>query len=137
MSKVVTKMKKKNKPIWRDFGILLKTERQRNMLSRTDLAQKVGKKVLTILSWEQGYRRPKQNSLLELRNILGTPIQELQKKAGYTPEFDWRVALTDKPSKKNDVLLSTSIEEKEELRKYLLFMRFKKQITTSQTISNK
>jgi len=119
------------KKYWKDFGILLKTERQRNQMSRKELAEKTHKKESTVISWEQGYRRPKQQSFLDLHNILGTPIQELQKAAGHTPEFDWYISFTEKTKKKSDILLSTDEEEKEELRRYLRFLRFRKLIVLS------
>ncbi|NWF97262.1 MAG: helix-turn-helix domain-containing protein, partial [Candidatus Thorarchaeota archaeon] len=41
---------------WENFGILLKKERQRNQMSRKELAEKINKKEATIISWEQGIR---------------------------------------------------------------------------------
>jgi transcriptional regulator with XRE-family HTH domain len=118
-------------PKWEDFGVLLKKERRRNLLNRLELAKKVNKKPSTIASWEQGYRRPKQQSLLVLSNTLGTPIQQLQSKAGHTPEFNWYVSLTAKPATKQDILLNASEDEKEELRLYLHYIRFKRQVIST------
>lgn len=120
------------KPKWKDFGVLLKEARQHNQMSRAELAKKVSREATTVASWEQGYRRPKQQSLLDLSNILiGTSIQQLQSKAGYTPEFDWYASLTAKPDTKQDILLNASEEEKEELRLYLHYIRFKRQIIST------
>ena len=118
-------------PKWKDFGALLKKERQRNQLKRIDLAKKVKRKPSTIASWEQGYRRPKQQSLLALSNTLDTSIQQLQSKAGHTPEFNWYASLTAKPATKQDILLNASEDEKEELRLYLHYIRFKRQVIST------
>ena len=118
-------------PKWKDFGALLKKERQRNQLKRIDLAKKVKRKPSTIASWEQGYRRPKQQSFLVLSNTLGTPIQQLQSKAGHTPEFNWYASLTARSGTKKDILLSATEDEKEELRKYLHYIRFESQVIST------
>ena len=99
-------------------------------MKRSELAENLNKKASTVASWELGYRRPTQQSLLDLSNILGTPIQELQSKAGHTPEFDWYVSLTAPADTKHDILESATEEEKEELRKYLHYLRFVLQLTT-------
>jgi transcriptional regulator with XRE-family HTH domain len=111
---------------WEAFGTLLKAEMKRNHLSRKDLSKKINRKESTIISWEQGYRRPTQPSFLALHNILGTSIQELQKLAGHTPEFDWNLSLSEVSNKGMKFLLKTNDEEREELRKYLHYIRFKK-----------
>ena len=116
------------KPRWKDFGELLKEERQRNEMSRVELAEAVSRKASTIASWEQGYRRPKQQSFLDLSRVLGTPIQQLQAKAEHTPEFNWYASLTAKPDTEQDILLSATDKEKEELRKYLHYLRFERQV---------
>ena len=118
-------------PKWKNLGELLKTKRKFNNLTRAELSFKVGKSVSTVVSWEQGYRRPKQPSLLALRNILGIPIRELQTAAGYTPEFDWYLAFADKPEGSYDFLDEASDEEKVELRKYLHFLHFQKLVMNS------
>jgi len=122
---------KPKKPKWKDFGVLLKEARQRNQMSRAELAEKVNRETTTVASWEQGYRRPKQQSLLVLSNTLGTPIQQLQSKAGHTPEFNWYASLTAKPATKQDILLNASEDEKEELRLYLHYIRFKRQVIST------
>ena len=119
------------KPKWKDFGKLLKIERLRNELTRLELAQMVGKEASTLASWEQGYRRPKQQSLLQLSNTLGTPIQQLQAKAGHTPEFNWYASLAAPADTKQDILLDATEDEKKELRKYLHYIRFVRQLTES------
>jgi len=120
------------KPKWKDFGVLLKEARHRNQMTRAELAEKVSREPSTVASWEQGYRRPKQQSLLDLSSILmGTSIQQLQSKAGYTPEFDWYASLTAKLDTKQDTLLNASEEEKEELRLYLHYIRFKRQVIST------
>jgi len=124
-------MNNKTKPKWRPFGNLLKKERQKNNLTRSELGQKIGKKTSTIVSWEQGYRRPKQKALLNLSSILGTPIQELQSSAEYTPEFDWYSSLTAKPDTEGDILLTATDEEKDYLRVYLHYLRFERQVKAS------
>ncbi len=116
------------KPNWKEFGNFLKKERRRTQMSRTDLAEFVHRKASTVVSWEQGYRRPKQGSLLTLSNILGTPIQQLQAKAGYTPEFDWYSSLTAQPNAEPDILMTATNEEKGELRKYLHYLRFSEEV---------
>ena len=100
-------------------------------MSRAELAGRINKKASTVASWEQGYRRPKQPSFLDLHNILGTPIQELQKAAGHTPEFDWYSSFAVKPKRKTDILRDASNEEKAELRKYLHSLRFRKLVISS------
>lgn len=116
------------KPKWKEFGKLLKEERRRNKISRIELAIGVGREASTIASWEQGYRRPKQQSFLDLSRILGTPIQQLQAKAGHTPEFNWYTSLTAQLGTEQDILLSATDKEKEELRKYLHYLRFERQV---------
>lgn len=122
-------MKKIVKPKWKSFGVFLKNERRKKHVSRKKLAAVVGKTVPTIASWEQGYRRPKDKSMQIISRYLGTRIQELQTLAGHTPEFDWYLSLTEKP-KKQDILLSANRPEKEELRHYLHYLRFKNKVTT-------
>ena len=119
------------KPKWKEFGELLKKERRGKEISRIELAKGVGKEASTIASWEQGYRRPKQQSFLDLSNILGIPIQQLQAKAGHTPEFNWYASLTAQPDTEQDILLSATDNEKEELREYLHYLRFRLQVTAT------
>ena len=120
------------KPKWKDFGVLLKEARQRNQMSRAELAEKVSRETATVASWEQGYRRPKQQSLLDLSNILiGTSIQQLQSKAGHTPEFNWYASITAPTDTKKDILLSATEDEKKELRKYLHYLRFESQVISN------
>ena len=118
----------KRERVWKDFGEVLKAERCRIGFTRTKLAEMVSKKTSTLASWEQGYRRPKQQSLLKLSSILGTPIQQLQAKAGYTPEFNWYASITAPTDIKQDILLDATEEEKKELRKYLHYLRFERQV---------
>ena len=59
------------KPKWKGFGVFLKQERQRAQIERFELAERLNKKASTVVSWELGYRRPKQQSLLALSNIFG------------------------------------------------------------------
>jgi transcriptional regulator with XRE-family HTH domain len=116
------------KPKWKDFGKLLKEIRRSHNISRAELASEVMKKESTIASWEQGYRRPKLQSILNISNIFGVPIQQLQTAAGYTPEFNWYLSLTAQPDTERDFLLDASEDEKKELRSHLLYLRFKLQI---------
>ena len=115
-------------PKWKDFGQLLKEKRRGYNISRAELANGLMKKESTIASWEQGYRRPKLQSILDISNILGAPIQQLQAAAGYTPEFNWYLSLTAQPDTGQDILLDATEDEKIELRKYLLYLRFKLQV---------
>jgi transcriptional regulator with XRE-family HTH domain len=116
---------------WKEFGELIREARVRNGLSQNALAEYVGKKAATISRWENGERRPKQGSILVLSQVLGIKIQILQKKAGYTPEFDWYASFTAKVDTKEDILSSATKDEKESLRKYLHYIRFSEQITRS------
>jgi len=129
-------VKKSNKPKWIDFGHELRALRKRNSCSRDELAIVVKKTPVTVLSWEQGYRRPRLQSILEIANHFVVPIQPLQALAGYTPEFDWYLSLTTQPEPEVDILYITTDEEKKELRRYLYYLRFIEQLKSAETTAS-
>jgi len=116
---------------WEELGQFIREHRLQQGMTQFDLAKKLGKKKLDkrssseVSRWEKGNRRPKQATLLQLAIILGKPVQVLQQKAGYTPEFDWYASFLHKEQPKEDILLSASDSEKEELRRYLTYLRFR------------
>ena len=110
---------------WEDFGELLKQERQRHSLTQLALAKLLDKSSSEISRWEKGERRPKQPSLLSLSNIFTIPIQVLQTRAGYTPEFDWYRSFSAPTQKKEDILRTATETEKDELRQHLIYLRFR------------
>lgn len=111
---------------WLQLGKFIKAVRRRSGMSRKEVGVVVGREAGTVASWEQGYRRPKQGSLLDMSRVFGVRIQELQVKAGFTPEFDWYRTLVGRESGEGDILLSATEEELEELRRYLSYLRFEK-----------
>ncbi|MBT4510887.1 MAG: helix-turn-helix transcriptional regulator [Chloroflexi bacterium] len=124
-------MKQKNKPQWKESGDFIKSERERADLTRLALAKHVGRELSTIISWELGYRRPKQKQLLLLAQLFGIRVQILQAKAQYTPEFNWYASFSAKPDSVDDTLLTASEEEKIKLRDYLHYLRFKEEVMES------
>ena len=110
---------------WSECGALIKELRSKQKITQADLAKKIGKSASLICRIERGERRPNQRVLLSLSVIFGVPIQVLQQKAGYTPEFDWYVSLLRQQDQEKDILLTASESEKNELRHYLLYLRFK------------
>lgn len=116
-------------PRWRECGALIKEERLKQNMKQADLANKLDKSASLISRWEKGERRPNQASLLQLAMIFGVPIQVLQQKAGYTPEFDWYASFLVPREQRGDILLNASESEKEELRQYLLYLRFKSTVS--------
>ena len=110
---------------WNECGALIKEMRLKQKMTQPDLAKELAKSASLISRWEKGERRPKQASLLEMSIIFGEPIQVLQKKAGYTPEFDWYASFTKHEEDGRDILLKATNAEKEELRRYLLYIRFR------------
>jgi len=114
---------------WDDFGRFIKEHRLRQGMTQSDLATKLAKSSSEVSRWEKGERRPKQDSLLQLANIFGVPVQVLQQKAGYTPEFDWLSSFLRKEEPlQEDVLPTASDTEKEELREYLRYIRFRARV---------
>jgi len=113
---------------WFDFGEYIKFLRARDHLTQAQLANLISKSPSEICRWERGNRRPKQPNLLKLSTIFGIPIQILQQKAGYTPEFDWQVSFIAPKHEKEDILSTASESEKSELREYLRYLRFKTRI---------
>ena len=114
---------------WDDFGRFIKEHRLRQGMTQSDLATKLAKSSSEVSRWEKGQRRPKQDSLLHLANLFGVPIQVLQQKAGYTPEFDWLSSfLGEEAPLQEDILLTATDAEKEELREYLRYIRFRGRI---------
>jgi transcriptional regulator with XRE-family HTH domain len=118
---------KNNNRKWKGFGDFLKLVRQNKKLTRKELGQEVNKGESTIASWEHGLRRPRPKTMLLLANCLRIPIQEFQSKAGYTPEFDWILSLSEKSRPEVDIFSNITEEEKTALKQYLLFLRFSKQ----------
>jgi len=115
---------------WRECGASIKEERLKQNMKQSDLANKLDKSASLVSRWEKGERRPNQASLLQLSMIFGVPIQVLQQKAGYTPEFDWYASfLVPRREEKEDILLTASESEKEELRQYLLYLRFRARVS--------
>ena len=110
---------------WRECGASIKEERLKQNMKQSDLANKLDKSASLVSRWEKGERRPNQASLLQLSMIFGVPIQVLQQKAGYTPEFDWYASFLVPREQRGDMLLTASESEKEELRRYLLYLRFR------------
>ena len=119
---------------WKDFGPYLK-ELRHGKMSRGQLAEQLQKKVSTIAAWEQGHRRPKLISIRQISTIFGIDIQILQSKAGYTPEFDWRLSQVKRPDKQTDILSDANEEQKEELRGYLYYLRFKANLKSPESIA--
>jgi transcriptional regulator with XRE-family HTH domain len=111
---------------WIGLGEFIKAERRHSGMSREEVGVAVGKGSATVASWEQGYRRPKQGSLLGMARLFGVDIQQLQVKAGFTPEFDWYRSLRNETATEEDILLSATELELEELRRYLHYLRFEK-----------
>lgn len=112
--------------LWEEFGQFIKEHRLRHGMTQSDLATELAKSSSEVSRWEKGERRPKQDSFLQLANIFGVPIQVLQQKAGYTPEFDWLSSfLRGEEPLQEDILLTASDTEKEELREYLKYIRFR------------
>jgi transcriptional regulator with XRE-family HTH domain len=111
---------------WEDFGKYIRGLREQQEMTQSYLATKLDKSSSEVSRWEKGERRPKQDSLMHLANLFGVPIQVLQQKAGYTPEFNWLSSFLDeaKPPQE-DILLTATDAEKEELREYLRYIRFK------------
>jgi len=110
---------------WSECGALIKELRLKQKLTQADLATKLDKSASEVSRWEKGERRPKQASLLQLASIFGVPIQVLQQKAGYTPEFDWYASFVEPKEEQEDILPTASDPEKEELRGYLSYLRFR------------
>jgi transcriptional regulator with XRE-family HTH domain len=110
---------------WKDLGSFIKGHRLKQDMTQADLAKILNKSSSEVSRWEKGERRPKEASLQVLSSIFGVRIQVLQQKAGYTPEFDWLVAFNEREQPKEDILLSASESEKEELRVYLNYLRFR------------
>ena len=110
---------------WHDCGALIKERRLEQKMTQADLAKKIDKSASLISRIEHGERRPNQRVLLSLSTILGVRIQVLQQKAGYTPEFDWYASFVVQKERERDILLTASEFEKEELRQYLLYLRFR------------
>ena len=116
---------------WEEFGRFIREHRLQQGMTQCDLADKLDKSSSEVSRWEKGERRPKQASLLQLAMIFGVPIQVLQQKSGNTPEFDWRTSLLGKEQPQEDILLSASDSEKQELRRYLSFLRFRAAVLKS------
>ncbi len=112
---------------WKEFGDLLRETRlgQPVPMSQDDLGEKVHRSLSTVCRWEKGDRRPRQPELLQLAIILGVPVQVLQKKAGYTPEFDWIISFHTPPQSQPDILSTATPNEIEELTEYLKYLRFR------------
>lgn len=121
---------------WNECGALIKEMRLSQKMTQSDLAKELDKSASLISRWEKGERRPKQAALLYLSNIFGGRIQVLQKKAGYTPEFDWYASFTTHEEEGKDLLLTATDAEKEELRRYLLYIRFRATIYESKQSTN-
>lgn len=115
-------------PRWGELGDYLRELRRQQGMTQADLATQVARSVSSVCRWERGRRRPKHSVLLRLSAILGVPVQVLQQKADYTPEFDWLMSQTSAGEEEGDVLLTASEAEKEELRKYLLYLRFREAV---------
>lgn len=111
--------------LWEEFGRFVKELRSREGMTQADLSAKLDKSSSEVCRWEKGERRPKQTSLLALANIFGERIQVLQQLAGHTPEFDWLSSFLGKKELQEDILLTASEPEKEELREHLRYMRFR------------
>lgn len=117
-----------------ELGRFIRDHRVQQGMTQLDLAKKLGKKKLDkrssseVSRWEKGERRPKQRTLLQLAMIFGEPVQVLQQKAGHTPEFDWYASFLEKGQPKEDILLSASDSEKEELRRHLTYLRFRARV---------
>jgi len=110
---------------WAECGAFIKELRSQQRMTQADLAKELDKSASLVSRWEKGERRPKQASLLQLSTIFGVRIQVLQQKAGYTPEFDWYTSFLAPKEPEEDILLTASDSEKEELRQYVLYLRFR------------
>lgn len=110
---------------WAECGAFIKELRSQQRMTQADLAKKLEESASEVSRWEKGERRPKHVSLLPLAMIFGVPIQVLQQKAGYTPEFDWYASFLRPEKRGEDILLTASDSEKEELRQYVLYLRFR------------
>lgn len=122
---------------WVEFGNLLKELRTRDNLTQSQLAGLlVDKSSSEVCRWENGNRRPKQPDLLQLSIIFGEPIQTLQQKAGYTPEFNWHTSFFAPKQDEEDILVTASEPEKQELREHLRYLRFKIRILDVEQADN-
>ena len=110
---------------WGECGALIKEQRLKHKMTQADLAKKIDKSASLLSRIERGERRPNQRVLLSLSSILDVRIQVLQQKAGYTPEFDWYASFVVQKERERDILLTASDAEKQELRQYLLYLRFR------------
>ena len=110
---------------WSECGALIKELRLKQKITQADMAKKIHKSASLISRIERGERRPNQPTLLSLSMIFGVPIQVLQQKAGYTPEFDWYASFLGPKDIQEDILLTASDSEKEELRVYLSYLRLR------------
>lgn len=112
---------------WLALGERIKELRRRDNLTQARLAEQVRKSTSEICRWERGERRPKNASLLQLAHIFGVRVQELQQAAGYTPEMDWHLSFLTQKEQNVDILDTATEAEKQQLRSYLQFIRFRAQ----------
>ena len=113
---------------WFECGEFIKEMRSKQKITQADLAKKIDISTSLISRIEKGERRPTQRTLLLLSNVFGVTIQVLQQKSGYTPEFDWYASFLTQPEQKEpqeDILPTATDSEKEKLREYLRYLRFR------------
>ena|GEM_PF-1895177 len=114
---------------WSDCGSFIKEKRLEQRMTQAELATKLVKSSSLISRIESGERRPSQRELLQLSQIFSTRIQVLQQKAGYTPEFDWYASFSTHEEEGMDLLANTTDAERDELRRYLLYIRFREAVS--------
>ena len=117
---------------WSECGAFIRQKRVDQRITQAQLAKAIDKSSSLVSRIESGERRPSHRELLRLSEVLGVRVQVLQKKAGYTPEFDWYAAFVSHKEDGKDILLTATDTEKEELRQYLLYIRFRATIYGSE-----
>lgn len=110
---------------WSDCGAFIRQKRIEQGITQAQLAKAIDISSSLVSRIESGERRPSHRELLRLSEVLGVRVQVLQQKAGHTPEFDWYAAFVSRKEDGKDLLLTATDEEKEELRRYLLYIRFR------------
>jgi transcriptional regulator with XRE-family HTH domain len=70
------------------FGVRLRELREKNGLSQSELAERVGIPIDSIQNWEQGRTRPRIEALGKLARALGVTLDELLQESGEPAEPD-------------------------------------------------
>lgn len=117
---------------WSECGAFIRQKRVAQGMTQAHLAKAIDKSSSLVSRIESGERRPSHREMLLLSEVLGVRVQVLQQKAGHTPEFDWYAAFVSHKEDGKDILLTATDTEKEELRRYLLYIRFRATIYGSE-----